>query len=88
MVDAERRVVDHDAVGLAGFERDGVLVYRVGNRVSVRYAKIRDGMQEKQQQSKVARRRGGRRRDDLNDSAYKMPQIVIEQEPASLRRVG
>ena len=53
-----------------------------------RYAKIRDGMQEKQQQSKVARRRGGRRRDDLKDSAYKMPQIVIEQEPASLRRVG
>ena len=39
---------------------------------------------EKQQQSKVARRRGGRRRDDLKDSAYKMPQIVIEQEPASL----
>ena len=52
-----------------------------------RYAKIRDGMQE-QQQSKVARRRGGRRRDDLKDSAYKMPQIVIEQEPASFRRVG
>ena len=50
-----------------------------------RYAKIRDGMQEQQQQ---ARRRGGRRRDDLKDSAYKMPQIVIEQEPASLRRVG
>ena len=49
-----------------------------------RYAKIRDGMQEKQQQSKVARRRGGRRRDDLKDSAYKMPQIVVEQEPASL----
>ncbi len=45
-------------------------------------------MQEKQQQSKVARRRGGRRRNDLKDSAYKMPQIVIEQEPASLRRVG
>ena len=39
-------------------------------------------MQEKQQQSKVARRRGGRRRDDLKDSAYKMPQIVIEREPA------
>ena len=32
----------------------------------------------------MARRRGGRRRDDLKDSAYKMPQIVIEQEPASL----
>ena len=45
-------------------------------------------MQEKQQQSKVARRRGGRRRDDLKDSAYKMPQIVIEQEPAGSRRVG
>ena len=56
--------------------------------VNPRYAKIRDGMQEKQQQSKVARRCGGRRRDDLKDSAYKMPQIVIEQEPASLRRVG
>ena len=40
------------------------------------------------QQSRVARRRGGRRRDDLKDSAYKMPQIVIEQEPASFRRVG
>ena len=56
--------------------------------VNPRYAKIRDVLQEKQQQSKVARRRGGRRRDDLKDSAYKMPQIVIEQEPASLRRVG
>ena len=53
-----------------------------------RYAKIRDVLQEKHQQSRVARRRGGRRRDDLKDSAYKMPQIVIEQEPASLRRVG
>ena len=31
---------------------------------------------------------GGRRRDDLKDGAYKMPQIVIEQEPASFRRVG
>ena len=49
-----------------------------------RYAKIRDVLQEQQQ----ARRRGGRRRDDLKDSAYKMPQIVIEQEPASFRRVG
>ena len=55
MVDAERRVVDHDAVGLAGFERDGVLVYRVGNRVSVRYAKIRDGMQEKQEPASLRR---------------------------------
>ncbi len=46
-------------------------------------------MQTEGQQSKVARRRGGgRRRDDLKDSAYTMPQIVIEQEPASLRRVG
>ena len=53
-----------------------------------RYAKIRDVLQEKHQQSRVARRRGGRRRDDLKDSAYKMPQIVIEQEPASFRRVG
>ena len=53
-----------------------------------RCAKIRDVLQEKQQQSRVARRRGGRRRDDLKDSAYKMPQIVIEQEPASFRRVG
>ena len=53
-----------------------------------RYAKIRDVLQEKQQQSRVARRRGGRRRDDLKDSAYKMPQIVIEQEPSSFRRVG
>ena len=52
------------------------------------YAKIRDVLQEKQQQSRVARRRGGRRRDDLKDRAYKMPQIVIEQEPASFRRVG
>ncbi len=33
-------------------------------------------------------RRGGGRRDDLKDSGYKMPQIVIEQEAASLRRVG
>ena len=52
-----------------------------------RYAKIRDVLQE-QQQSRVARRRGGRRRDDLKDSAYKMPQIVIEQEPAGSRRWG
>ena len=53
-----------------------------------RYAKIRDVLQEKQQQSNVARRRGGRRRDDLKDRAYTMPQIVIEQESASFRRVG
>ena len=56
--------------------------------LSSRYQKIFDGMQEKQQQSKTARRRGGGRRgDDLKDSAYKMPQIVIEQEPSSFRRV-
>ena len=36
----------------------------------------------------VARRRGRWRHNDLKDSAYKMPQIVIEQEPASFRRVG
>ena len=62
----------------------------VGSSLNPRYAKIRDVLQEKekQQQSNVARRRGGQRRDDLKDRAYTMPQIVIEQEPASFRRVG
>ena len=36
----------------------------------------------------VPKRDVASRRDDLKDSAYKMPQIVIEQEPASFRRVG
>ena len=49
-----------------------------------------NGMQaQQQQQSRANRRRGGgRRRDDLKEGAYQMPQIVIEQEPASFRRVG
>ena len=46
------------------------------------------GQRQEQQQAKANRRRGGGRRDDLKDSGYKMPQIVIEQEAASLRRVG
>ena len=55
-----------------------------------KYQKVYDGMQEQQQQQSRAnkRRGGGRRRDDLKDGAYKMPQIIIEQEPASFRRVG
>ena len=54
-----------------------------------KYQRAYDGLQEKQQQSRANKRRGGgRRRDDLKDGAYKMPQIVIEQEPASFRRVG
>ena len=44
---------------------------------------------QQQQQSRANKRRGGgRRRDGLKDGAYKMPQIVIEQEPSSFRRVG
>ena len=54
-----------------------------------KYQRAYDGMQEKQQQFRANKRRGGgRRRDDLKDGAYKMPQIVIEQEPTSFRRVG
>ena len=53
-----------------------------------KYQKVFNGMQERHQQSRANRRRGGgRRRDDLKDSAYTMPQIVIEQEPTQ-RRVG
>ena len=52
------------------------------------YQKVFNGMQERHQQSRANRRRGGgRRRDDLKDSAYTMPQIVIEQEPTQ-RRIG
>ena len=55
-----------------------------------KYQRAYDGMQEKQQQQSRAnkRRGGGRKRDDLKDGMYKMPQIVIEQEPTSFRRVG
>ena len=54
-----------------------------------KYQKVFNGMNERHQQSRANRRRGGgRRRDDLKEGAYKMPQIVIEQEPASVRRVG
>ena len=53
-----------------------------------KYQKVFNGMNERHQQSRANRRRGGgRRRDDLKDSAYTMPQIVIEQEPTQ-RRVG
>ena len=56
--------------------------------LSDQYQKVFNGMQERHQQSRANRRRGGgRRRDDLKDSAYTMPQIVIEQEPTQ-RRVG
>ena len=54
-----------------------------------KYQKACAGMQAQQQQSRANKRRGGgHRHDDLKDGAYKMPQIVIEQEPASFRRVG
>ena len=54
-----------------------------------KYQKAYAGMQAQQQQSRANKRRGGgRRHDGLKDGAYKMPQIVIEQEPASFRRVG
>ena len=50
--------------------------------LSDQYQKVFNGMNERHQQSRANRRRGGgRRRDDLKDGAYKMPQIVIEQEP-------
>ena len=56
--------------------------------LSDQYQKVFNGMNERHQQSRANRRRGGgRRRDDLKDSAYTMPQIVIEQEPTQ-RRVG
>ena len=61
----------------------------VSGELNPKYQRAYDGMQEKQQQSRANKRRGGgRRRDDLKDGAYKMPQIVIEQEPTSFRRVG
>ena len=57
--------------------------------LSPKYQKAYAGMQAQQQQSRANKRRGGgRRHDDLKDGAYKIPQIVIEQEPASFRRVG
>ena len=69
----------------APWEEGGAL----SGALNPRFQKIFDRMQTERQQSKVARRRGGGcRHDDLKDSAYTMPQIVIEQEPASLRRVG
>ena len=61
----------------------------VSGELNPKYQKAYDGMQERQQQSRANRRRGGgRRRDDLKEGAYKMPQVVIEQEPVSFRRVG
>ena len=63
---------------------------RAAGELNPKYQKAYDGMHaQKQQQSRANKRRGGgRRRDDLKDGAYKMPQIVIEQEPSSFRRVG
>ena len=63
---------------------------RAAGELNPKYQKAYDGMHAQQQQQSRAnkRRGGGRRRDDLKDGAYKMPQIVIEQEPSSFRRVG
>ena len=60
---------------------------RAAGELNPKYQKAYDGMHAQKQQSRANKRRGGgRRRDDLKGGAYKMPQIVIEQEPSSSRR--
>ena len=40
------------------------------------------------QKSKASKRRAASRRDDLKDGGYKLPQIVIKQEPMHVKRTG
>ena len=92
-VSLPKRPVAERAAALAGsakdarWEQGGLLSGALNPKYQKIFGGLREQRQEQQQQSRANRRRGGgRRRDDLKDSGFTMPQIVIEKEPLDLRR--